>query len=406
MPRGRGTSGGARRVDGIVVRKDRLANRGDGAGHTIDNEVVERGDQQEGQEPDDDEGGDREADDPPHHAHDVGRADPPRPPSRLAGADAEQPVEEATVPRQADGDRLVERVSAAAAEVADRVIAFTALAADEVAGVPACRRFHRARCLTGAGDRRRDGRRPARDRLVRLGDRYGWWGRGDGGSRNAGKDGRGCRRRRRGRRGGGERDCPDNLRFRGRGCRDRRLRGNRGGRRFGVRRCCWWRRLLDPHRVLDAVDQADMGRLRYRLGGGRFGLRLGVDDAFPSPFQEFPAGPAERVAVLVVVPALLADDHALVTSTASGTFDRLTSCTLCVTCAGLSAATSASSRVALMASGSSTATRTIRAKFGDPGSASPAVVEVATPPVSMISTVPPVRVSICAFSPLTVPRMR
>src|SRR2546426_11836459 len=118
-----------------------------------------------------------------------------------------------------------------------------------------------------------------------------------------------------------------------------------------------------------------MGRLRHRHGGRRFGLRLGDDDAFPGPFKEFPARPAERVAVLVVVPALLADDHALVTSTASCTFARLTTSTLCVTCAGLAASTRSSSLAALMVAGSSTETRTITAKFGDPGSASPAVVE-------------------------------
>src|SRR5207253_7920587 len=280
-----------------------------------------------------------------------------RPPAGFTGADAEEPAEETAVPRQADRDRLIQRVAAPAAEMPDRIVALTALAADEVAGVAAGRRFHRARRLTWAGNRGRDGRGPARDRLVCRGDRHGGWGSGSDGSRNAGEDGRRCRCWRRGRRGRGNRDRPDNLRFRRRGYRrDGSCRCNRGGCWFGVGRWCWlWRRLFDPHRVLDPVDQADMGRFGHRLGGRRFGLRLGDDDAFPGPFQEFPARPAERIAVLVVVPALLADDHALVTSTASGTFDRLTSCTLCVMCAGLSAATSASSRLALMASGSSTA---------------------------------------------------
>src|SRR6202022_4571976 len=140
----------------------------------------------------------------------------------------------------------------------------------------------------------------------------------------------------------------------------------------------------DPDGVLDPVDQTDMGRLRLRRGRRRFGLRLGDHDAFPGPFQELPARPAERVVVFVVVPALLADDHALVTSTVSGTLPRLTTCTLCVTCAGLAAATSASSRDALIVEGSSTATRTMSAKFGEPGRASPAFVEVGAPPVSMI----------------------
>src|ERR1700736_1234509 len=152
---------------------------------------------------------------------------------------------------------------------------------------------------------------------------------------------------------------------------------NRGGGGWGGR-CRLSRRLLDPDRVLDSVDQADMGRLGLRLRRRRFGLRLRDGDAFPSPFQELPARPAERVVVFVVVAALLADDHPLVTSTVSCTFDRLTTCTLCVTCAGLAAATSASSLVALMLDGSSTETRTMRAKFGDPGSASPALVAVAT----------------------------
>src|SRR5438132_165150 len=270
-----------------------------------------------------------------------------RPPAGFTGADAEEPAEETAVPRQADPDRLIQRVATPAAEMPDRVVALTALAADEVAGMAASRRFHRAGRLTWAGDRRGDRRRPPRHRFVGGHRWWGEWDRSDG-SANAGEDGsrglgrwRGGRRcgwrRRCGRRAGRDRDGPDDLRLRSRGCRRDGCRGHGGGLRFGGRRWCWrWRRLLHPHRVLDAVDQADMGRLRHRLGGGRFGLRLSDDDAFPGPFQEFPARPAERIAVLVVVPALLTDDHAVVTSTASGTFDRLTSCTLCVTCAGLS----------------------------------------------------------------------
>src|ERR1700694_381426 len=245
----------------------------------------------------------------------------------------------------------------------------------------------------GAGDRSAGTRDPRQD------------GRGRGGRRCGGR--RRGRRIRRGRRGGRDGYRPHDPWCRGRGRRaDGRWSRDRGCRvRLGG--WCWLRRLLlDPHGVLDPIDQADMGRLRLRRGGRRFGLRLGDDDAFPGPLQELPARPAERVVVLVVVPALLADDHALVTSTVSGTLPRLTTCTLCVTCAGLAAATSASSRAALMVEGSSTVTRTMSAKFGDPGRASPAFVEVATPPVSMISAVPPVRVSTCAFIPLTVPRMR
>src|SRR5207245_4791107 len=137
--------------------------------------------------------------------------------------------------------------------------------------------------------------------------------------------------------------------------------------------------------VLDAVDQAQFRRLRLGCGCRWFRFRLRDDDTLASPFQELLARPAERVAVLVVVPALFADDHPVVTSTASVTSARLTISTLCVTWAGLAAITSASSLARLIVAGSSTVTRTRTAKFGDPGRAPPAVVELATPPVSCSS---------------------
>src|SRR2546430_16386907 len=104
-----------------------------------------------------------------------------RPPAGFTGADAEEPAEETAVPRQADRDRLIQRVAASAAEMPDRIVALTALAADEVAGVAAGRRFHRARRLTWAGNRGRDGRGPARDRLAFRGGRQGGGGGGGGG---------------------------------------------------------------------------------------------------------------------------------------------------------------------------------------------------------------------------------
>src|SRR2546430_15765809 len=137
-----------------------------------------------------------------------------RPPACFTGADAEEPAEEATVPWQADRDRLVQRVAAPAAEVADRVVPFAALAADEVAGMPASRRFHRARRRARPGHGRRDGRRPSRHRFI--GGRR-WWGGGDrgdggahapenggrgGGGRGGGRGPGGARAARPGRRGG------------------------------------------------------------------------------------------------------------------------------------------------------------------------------------------------------------
>src|SRR5213076_544280 len=65
----------------------------------------------------------------------------------------------------------------------------------------------------------------------------------------------------------------------------------------------------------------------------------------------------------------------LVTSTTSLTSARLTTSTLCVTCAGLAAATSALRRPALTVVGSSTVTRTSSAKLGEPGSAAPPAFE-------------------------------
>src|SRR5256885_5581417 len=105
-----------------------------------------------------------------------------RPAAGFTGADAGEPAEEAAVPRQADRDRLVQRVAAPAAEMPDRVIALTALAADEVAGMAAGRRFHRAGRLTWAGDRRRDRRRPPRHRFV---GGHRWWGEWDRSDRSA-----------------------------------------------------------------------------------------------------------------------------------------------------------------------------------------------------------------------------
>src|SRR5881392_3525647 len=199
----------------------------------------------------------------------------------------------------------------------------------------------RGRVTTGARDvgRRSWGADPGEHRLRRRDRRGGGvqrWGGGDG---DGGE----------GRRGGGRLD-------------------GRGGRRR--------RFILHADRLLDPVHEADPGGFGFRLGRRRrFRLRLGDDDAFPGPFQELSAGTAKRVAVLVMMPALLADDHSLVTSTTSLTSARLTTSTLCVTCAGLAAATSALRRPALTVVGSSTVTRTSSAKLGEPGSAAPAAVE-------------------------------
>src|SRR5256885_17111184 len=128
-----------------------------------------------------------------------------RPAAGFTGADAGEPAEEAAVPRQADRDRLVQRVAAPAAEMPDRVIALTALAADEVAGMAAGRRFHCAGRLTWACKRRRDRRRPPRHRFV-GGHRWsGGWGRSGGGAHGGEDGGRGGGRWRGGPRGRGGR---------------------------------------------------------------------------------------------------------------------------------------------------------------------------------------------------------
>jgi hypothetical protein len=74
-------------------------------------------------------------------------------------------------------------------------------------------------------------------------------------------------------------------------------------------------RFVYSDRVLDAIDEACSSGLR--LWGRRRGRRLwlGYLDPFTAPLQELPARPAEGIAVLVMVAALLADDQPDVTST-------------------------------------------------------------------------------------------
>src|SRR5207245_5367872 len=149
--------GGAYLREGVVIRMDGCANRGDGGGHPVDNGGVEAGDQQEGQDADHDQGHDGEPDDAPDQAHHVRRADPMRPPARFAGPDAEDFVEETAIPGEPDRQRLVERIAAAPAEMADRVVALAALAANQVTwmtprgGLEGARR--RARPGGGGGHR-------------------------------------------------------------------------------------------------------------------------------------------------------------------------------------------------------------------------------------------------------------
>src|SRR5439155_2611616 len=261
----------------------------------------------------------------------------------------------------------------------------------EIARIAAGGRLHGARAGPGPGHDRRQGGRPARDGFV---NRPG----GQSARPSWGADPGEHRLRRRDRRGGGDQRWGGGDGGGGEGRRGGGRLDGRGGRR---------RFILHADRLLDPVHEADPGRFGFRLGRRRrFRLRLGDDDAFPGPFQEPSAGTAKRVAVLVMMPALLADDHSLVTSTTSLTSARLTTSTLCVTCAGLAAATSPLRRPALTVVGSSTVTRTSSAKLGEPGSAAPAAVEVAIPPVSWSSIVPPVSNSSWACRPPAVPRIR
>src|SRR5438552_10368129 len=292
--------------------------------------------------------------------------------------------------------------------MADGVVALSALAADQVAGVAPRGGLEGARRGPGSGGGGcyRDG--AAGERFLRRRDRGCGRGRrdrrADAGQHRLGRRGDRTLRRKRawpipipsGGGQGGSGGCHRHRANRGRRCHGLRFDGCS---RLG-------RGLFDPDRLPDPVDQAELRRLRLGFGSHWFGLRLRDHDALAGPFQKLPARPAERVAVLVVVPALLTDDHPVVTSTASVTLARFTISTLCVTWAGLAAMTSASSLVRLIVEGSSSVTRTRRAKFGEPGSAAPAVVELDTPPVSCRSTVPPVSTSTCSLRPLAVPRIR
>ena len=133
---------------------------------TVDDETVEGRNEKKGEDSNGEHRYNRDSDDSHDPAHDIGRTDASRPPTRLSGADAEEPVEEPAVPGQPHGDRLIEGVPAAPAEMSCRIVAFAALAADEIARLAAGGRLHGARAGPRAGHGRRDGRRPARGGLV------------------------------------------------------------------------------------------------------------------------------------------------------------------------------------------------------------------------------------------------
>ena len=176
-------------IDRIVVGMDQLADARKGRGGAIDHQAVERRNEQEREHRDDDDGADRQADDPPDHAHDVGRTHPMGSPARLPGPHPEDAVEESPVPGQPDDERLVERITASAAEVANRIVSLAALPADEVAGMPTRGRLHDSRTRPRARHRRRDGGRPSRGRLVQL---HRGCGRRRGRSRDSSEHGFGC----------------------------------------------------------------------------------------------------------------------------------------------------------------------------------------------------------------------
>src|SRR5438874_1288439 len=128
--------------------------------------MMKRRNEQKGEDSNREQRHNGDADDAHDAADDVGRTDAPRPPPRLPRADAEQPVEEPAVPGHPHGDRLIEGVPAAPAEMSCRIVAFAALPADEIAWMAAGGRLHGPRARPRASHGRRDRRRPARDGFV------------------------------------------------------------------------------------------------------------------------------------------------------------------------------------------------------------------------------------------------
>src|SRR5262249_62434768 len=120
----------------------------------------------------------------------------------------------------------------------------------------------------------------------------------------------------------------------------------------------------------------------------------GLGDIFsPVPSRNSPHEPQNESASLLWKPQL-PDDHDATTST------------LCTTCAGLAADTTASTALTDTAAGSATETRTARRGWSWPGNWAPGVTDHATPPLSATRTRPPVRTSRLSRRPETVPRMR
>jgi hypothetical protein len=81
------------------------------------------------------------------------------------------------------------------------------------------------------------------------------------------------------------------------------------------------RLLLHPDCFLDPIDKTvpDRFRLGDRWRRSRLWFGLRYSNALTGPLEELATGRAERFVVVVLVPAILADDQLLVTSTGSFT---------------------------------------------------------------------------------------
>src|SRR5262249_19638321 len=122
---------------------------------------------------------------------------------------------------------------------------------------------------------------------------------------------------------------------------------------------------------------------------GHFGL-LGLFGCLARPIEWLAARSAEVCVVLVLVPALRADDHSAITSTVAGTG------------AGLAAAT----HVSTPATATAARSRTVNRGRGSPGSGLSGMTDQETPPLSTISGRSPAKSATWSASPCAVPRRR
>src|SRR5947209_797399 len=175
---GEGTGGaGSGRVNRVVVGMNDLAHRRDRRRDPTHDQAVKAGNQEEGKHRNRNDGEEGKPDEAPECTKHVRWTHAMGPPTGLARPDAKKPIEESAVPGKLNGDRLVEGLAAATAEVPRWVISLATLSADQVASLVAGWRLERTGRGAWSRDRWRNRGRPPRDRLFLAdGSSHGWRG--------------------------------------------------------------------------------------------------------------------------------------------------------------------------------------------------------------------------------------